>query len=144
MAESVFRHKVQTAGLDHHFRIDSAGTGNWHVGDNPDHRTIRTLRDHGIHQYSRARQVRSQDFEEFDHLFAMDDMNLSDLRRWPDGKAEKVSLILDWDAATKGEFVPDPYYGDQKDFEQVYQLLDRATDEVLVKLSRMHEITRTK
>lgn len=143
MAESIFRHKVQLANLDHTFLIDSAGTGDWHVGDNPDPRTIRVLREMGIEHFSRARQVHSRDFEIFDHLIAMDAANVTDLRRWPGAKPDKVSLMLNWGSRPTNQIVPDPYYGDHQNFVEVSRMLDHAADELLVKLREIHQIGRT-
>ena len=131
MAESLFRHK---AGSE--FEIESAGTGNWHVGHDPDRRTINTLAKHGIREYSKARQVRSDDFERFNYIIAMDEQNLDDLNSWPGAQREKVSLMMSWVEAPPTMNVPDPYHGHQEDFELVYELLDEATSELLEKLQR--------
>ncbi len=131
MAESLFRHKA--GGL---FEIESAGTGNWHVGHDPDRRTINTLAKHGIREYSKARQVTSSDFERFDYIIAMDKQNLDDLYSWPGALREKVSLMMSWVEGPRTMNVPDPYHGTMEDFEMVYELLDEATTELLEKLQR--------
>jgi protein-tyrosine phosphatase len=136
MAESVFRHKVALAGLTEQFEIQSAGTGDWHVGENPDPRTIRVLAGNGIHEFSRARQIKSSDFELFDHIVVMDLANQRDLGEWRGYDRSKVSLMSSWDPdATKME-VPDPYYGDIQDFEGVYVMLDVACQAMLAKLQQ--------
>lgn len=131
MAEALFRHKAGDG-----FEIESAGTGNWHVGHDPDRRTIRTLAEHGIHEYSKARQVTSSDFERFDFIIAMDEQNFEDLCAWPGARREKVSLMMSWVEAPPTQNVPDPYHGDMEDFELVYELLDEATTELLNILQR--------
>lgn len=131
MAESLFRHKAGDQ-----FEIESAGTGNWHVGQNPDRRTIATLAKHGITEFSKARQVQSADFERFDYIIAMDEQNLDDLYSWPGARREKVSLMMSWVEAPPTMSVPDPYHGDMSDFEEVYELLDEATDQLLDKITK--------
>ena len=134
MAESIFRHKVQQAGLGDSFVIESAGTGNWHVGDNPDSRTIAVLRQNGISHYSRARQVKPSDFRDFDHIIAMDMANARDLHNWSQAQPDKVSLMSSWNPKSTRIEVPDPYYGDEGDFAQVFTMLDEATECLLTKL----------
>lgn len=79
MAEAIFRHKVEAAGLSDSFVIESAGTGDWHVGQLPDPRTIKVLAANGVTKLTRARQVKSTDFSEFDQIIAMDIANERDL-----------------------------------------------------------------
>ncbi|MEI8282470.1 MAG: low molecular weight protein-tyrosine-phosphatase [Armatimonadota bacterium] len=136
MAESIFRHKVDRAGLTESFVIESAGTGDWHVGDNPDPRTIRVLAQNGVHQFSRARQFRTSDFVEFDQIIAMDLANERDLRDWNGSVLHKVTLMASWGDHGGRIEVPDPYYGDFDGFEEVFEMLDSTTDGLLVKLTK--------
>ncbi len=122
--------------------IDSAGTGNWHVGENPDPRTLSVLRANGIERFSRARQVQTSDFKTFDYIIAMDAMNVRDLQSWPGSDPSRITTMLEW--VGSNEPVPDPYYGDASDFEHVYALLDAATSELLVKILENHALSRTK
>lgn len=122
------------------FEIESAGTGNWHVGHDPDRRTISTLEKHGIQEYRKARQVRSEDFERFDYIIAMDEQNLDDLYAWPGAERDKVSLMMSWVDTPPTMNVPDPYQGTMEDFELVYELLDEATTELLEKLQRNRDL----
>lgn len=142
MAESIFRQKVQDGNLADEIFIDSAGTGDWHVGELPDPRTIKVLKANGIEQYSRARQVRSADFQEFDYIIAMDAMNVRDLHAWSGADPSRITTMLEW--VGSNDPVPDPYYGDASDFEHVYALLDAATSELLVKILENHALVRTK
>ena len=144
MAESIFRQKVREAGLSQHFVIESAGTGDWHVGQNPDPRTIRVLQENGIEHFSPARQVNTKDFQTFDYVIAMDKANLVDLYRWPGSRSEKVSLMLNWGPTANDDIVPDPYYGEYQNFQEVYQLLDEASEQILTKLLQIHQISRTR
>ena len=132
MAEAILRHKL--AALSD-VAVDSAGTGNWHVGENPDPRTIAVLQRHGIRDFSRARQLRTADFEEFDHIIGMDGANIRDILAWPGARPEKVSLAASWLDPNSTDPVPDPYYGTPADFESVFRQLDQISDAIQGKLS---------
>lgn len=132
MAESVFAFKVKELGLD--IECDSAGTGDWHVGQKPDPRTRKKLEENGIEFASRARQVKAKDFDEFDYIVAMDEANVRDLSRWENAKPAKISLMMDWSPGEQGTAVPDPYYGDASDFELVYQMVSRASEGLIKKI----------
>lgn len=134
MAESIFRHKVQQAGLSDLFLIESAGTGDWHVGDNPDPRTLHVLRQNGISEYSRARQVSSSDFARFDYIIAMDLANVRDLHNWVGAVPGRVSLMSHWNEHATLIEVPDPYYGDASGFDDVFKILNESTETLLTKL----------
>ncbi len=114
------------------FFIDSAGTGNYHIGQQPDKRSIAIAKQNGIDiSTQQCRQFEISDFENFDVVYVMDASNFSDvvkMARNPDDIA-KVKLILDNDSSTSSE-VPDPYFGDHKDFEEVFNLLDKACDAI--------------
>ena len=131
MAESVMLHKIRTMGLEEHFVIDSAGTGEWHVGHPPDPRTIAELAKHGIPWASRARQLRSEDFVDFDHVVAMDHSNVTNLKRWPRADASKVSLLRSWHPEADGDEVPDPYYGGPEGFAEIHAMIDQATSAMI-------------
>ena len=131
LAEGILKHKVEQHGLDWH--VDSAGTGNWHVGELPDHRSIATARQYDIDiTYQRARQFRTADFEHFDRIFVMDTQNYRDVLRLAqnDAQREKVQLILDLTHPGENRSVPDPYWDDDG-FEHVFQLLDAACGKLI-------------
>lgn len=110
MAEGVFRKLVADAGLADAIRIDSAGTGDWHVGERPDRRAIAEAAKHGIDITGlRARLVRPDDFETFDHVLAMDRDNLAALQRIVPRGGARPELFLRYAAAPNGTDVPDPY-----------------------------------
>lgn len=132
MAEAILRNKL--AGVSD-VAVDSAGTGNWHVGENPDPRTVAVLHRHGIHDFSRARQLRTADFEEFDHIIGMDAANIRDILAWPGAQPEKVSLAASWLDPNSTDPVPDPYYGTPADFERVYDQLDEITFAIFGKIT---------
>lgn len=131
MAEGIFDHLTQQAGLQDQIGSDSAGTGTWHIGQPANHNTLKVLQDHGIAYGGRARQLAPEDFEEFDHIVAMDESNYEDAVNWAGSKPEKVSLMLDWHPSTTVRSVPDPYYGGVDGFEHVYELLVPACQGLL-------------
>ncbi|KAK8004840.1 LMWPc-domain-containing protein [Apiospora arundinis] len=130
MAEGVFRSLTKDAPYkDLIDTVDSCGTGAYHAGDDPDDRTMSTLAQHGITDYTHAaRKVRPSDFDEFDYIFAMDRSNLSDLQRYvkkssPNAKSTqkaKVMLFGEYSGQTKAEIVSDPYYGGRQGFQTAY------------------------
>jgi protein-tyrosine phosphatase len=115
--------------------VDSCGTGGWHIEDMPDKRSIDTALKFGIDiSDQRARKLRSIDFEDFDWIFAMDIHNYNDLKTLAkEEEYHKIHLILD-SLATKGQSVPDPYYGGVDGFTKVYHLLNEAIDAWMEKL----------
>lgn len=126
LAEAAFRRAAADAGLALH--VDSAGTGAWHVGKAPDRRAQATALRHGIDiSRYRARQVVTQDFARFDHVFALDADNLADLRRMAAaGSPARVGLLLDLVPGRAGQSVADPYYGDEAGFEETWADVDAA------------------
>ena len=130
-AEAVLRHKLAAAGLDGHVEVDSAGTGDWHVGDPPDARSQRHAARRGYDLSAlRGRRVSEADFERFDLILAMDEDNLADLERLrPDGGRAELRLFA-------GRPVPDPYAGGPAGFEQVLDLVEAASEVLARDLAR--------
>jgi protein-tyrosine phosphatase len=129
-AEAVLRHRLGLAGLAAQVDIDSAGTGDWHVGEPPDRRSQRHARQRGYDLSSlRARRVTESDFEAFDLICAMDEDNLSELERLrpEDGGRAELRLFAPMP-------VPDPYMGGPEAFEQVLDLIEAAADGWIVEL----------
>jgi len=135
LAEAVFAGRVASEGLSDRIRADSAGTAGYHAGEAADRRSRACAARHGLSITHRARAVTSSDFRTFDLLVAMDQSNADDLRRRaPDAASRrKVRLLRDWDPAGTGD-VPDPYYGDEGDFEQVWHLCDRSVPGLLAEV----------
>lgn len=129
LAEGILQTKVG----DNHL-VDSAGTGDWHVGEQPDRRSVAVAKKYGVDiSDQRAMHFNPIFFEEFDFIFAMDEQNAIDLQKLARTKEEKekIKLILEGNGETKN--VPDPYYDGEEAFEHVYQLLDEATDGIIKK-----------
>jgi protein-tyrosine phosphatase len=129
-AEGVMRRLVADAGLDDGVEIDSAGTGGWHAGEPPDARATTAARQRGVTLQGGARQVRPDDFERFDLIVAMDRENLRELRALaPDDDArEKLRLLV------ADRDVPDPYYGGDRGFETVLDMVGAGCRELLDEL----------
>ncbi|VWD28691.1 phosphotyrosine protein phosphatase [Burkholderia lata] len=122
------RHQVDAAALADRIAIDSAGTGDWHVGEPPDTRAQAAARGRGYDLSAlRARQVSAADFERFDLLLAMDDANLAELhRRCPPQHRDKVRLLMEFAPDSTETEVADPYFGGAQGFEQVLDQVERA------------------
>lgn len=121
------------------FIVDSAGTGGWHAGEQPDKRSIDTARKHGINISNQsARQFKVSDFQNFDHIYVMDLSNYKNVLALAPNESskEKVKLILNEIFPDENIEVPDPYYGGTDGFEQVYQMLDKACDSIAEKLTK--------
>ncbi|WP_269618342.1 low molecular weight protein-tyrosine-phosphatase [Zhongshania sp. BJYM1] len=125
-AHGVFEKLVADAGLQDKIEIDSAGTGDWHIGRPPDERTQRAAKQRGYDlSHLRARQVTGADFHDFDYVLAMDKSNLKDLRSMAGDKSNcHVSLFLDFAESSWKREVPDPYYGGEDGFETVLELVE--------------------
>jgi protein-tyrosine phosphatase len=121
LAEAAFRLEAQRRGLE--VEVDSAGTGNWHVGEPPDRRAVGVAARHGVDiSHLRARQVSREDFERFDHILGLDRDNLAQLRALaPAGSRARLSLLLDHVAGREGEPVADPYYGGDAHFDVTWR-----------------------
>jgi len=129
LAHGIMEHLAKENKLD--WEIDSAGTGNWHVGEEPDRRSVRAAREHGIDISGQVcRLFRISDFDTYDHIFVMDKNNLGDIlamaRNQDDIK--KVKLLLG------DKIVPDPYYDDSQ-FEPVFQMIEEGCKEIIEQLT---------
>lgn len=137
------RHLVREAGLDDRIQIDSAGTGEWHVGEPRDRRSSEVGQRRGIPLGGRARQFVASDFARFDYVLAMDTQNLTTL--WdlaPDDAARaKVRLLRSYDPNSPADAdVPDPYYGGARGFDHVFDICEAACQGLLAHLRRAHAI----
>ncbi|MBL4570893.1 MAG: low molecular weight phosphotyrosine protein phosphatase [Alcanivorax sp.] len=132
-AEAVFREHVIAAGLEEQIRIDSAGTGDWHIGRAPDPRTREAAARRGYQMDAlRARQVSPQDFYEFDVVLAMDNANLADLQAMqPSDVTVTLGRFLDYSSEASVREVPDPYYGGEDGFDRVLDLIEGGAEGLL-------------
>lgn len=124
IADGVLRHRAASAMID--VVVDSAGTGDWHLGHPPDRRAQSIALQNGVDISGlRARQVTAGDFDTFDHIIAMDHRNLADLMALrPAGSRAKLSLLLDHADGIGLHDVPDPYCGSDDDFAETYRLVE--------------------
>jgi protein-tyrosine phosphatase len=130
-AEGTMRALADQAGLGGQVQLDSAGTGDWHVGEPPDGRATAAARARGIELNGAAREVTRKDFDDFDLVLAMDRSNMRALRRLApsDQARQKVRLLREFDPASAGAAdldVPDPYYGAAGGFDEVLDLVQAA------------------
>ncbi len=136
MAEGILRDKAIERGI--RLTIDSAGTNRFHTGEAPDHRAVAKMKEHG-HDITdlRARTIEPEDFGKFDRIYVMDASNMQNVLRVPHKPAHssKVRMFLNEFQPNGNQAVPDPYYGGDDGFEDVYQLLDKACDAFLNSLN---------
>lgn len=135
-AHGIFEHKVAQSLLAGRVTVESAGTGDYHLGKQPDARTQEAARARGYSlAHLRARQVTEDDFHRFDWILAMDRQNLANLKAMqPEGSRARVQLFLDLlDDPPKRE-VPDPYFGGSDGFVEVFDLCEAASDALLARL----------
>ncbi len=128
-AHGIFAGQVEAAGLEGSITVDSCGTGAWHVGEPPDARATAAARKRGYDLTPlRARQFEARDFQQFEYILAMDRSNLSHLEALqPDGFSGHLGLFLDFHPAAPSREVPDPYYGGDRGFEEVLDLVEAAS-----------------
>lgn len=134
VAEELVRRELAAAGVQ--AVVDSAGTGDWHVGRPADPRSREVARKHGLELGGRARQLALADFYEQDIILAMDAQNLADARRLlPPNSQTRLELMRDYDPEAPGADVPDPYYGGPEGFERMYEMLERSAREFARRVS---------
>lgn len=140
MAEAVFRHLVKQEGLDHVISVDSAGTGNWHIGKPPHHGTQRILTEKQIDFTGlKARQISKEDFHTFDYIIGMDSDNIAHLRRLVgDSSHAVIARFMDFVPNRRVDDVPDPYF--TGNFEEVYELVEEGCKHILERIKRDHSL----
>jgi protein-tyrosine phosphatase len=142
-AEIVFREHVKRAGLERRIGVESAGIGDWHVGQPPDERAIAHGRRRGYDLGPlRARQVQPEDFARFEWILAMDRRNLRDLALLrPADFQGHLGLFLDLAPELGVREVPDPYFGGADGFEKVLELTERASAVLLARIVETHRLS---
>lgn len=137
LAEGILASKLP----ENKFKVDSAGTGSWHIGNGPDERSIITAKKNGILiSNQKCRQITTNDFDYFDYIYVMDNTNYNDVLQLSEKQEhrKKVQLILNELFPNENVDVPDPYYGLQNGFDFVYQMLNEACDLIAKKLIEKH------
>jgi protein-tyrosine phosphatase len=140
LAEAMFNHKIKQAGLVGKVISDSCGTGDYHIGSQPDKRTIHVAMQHQVPINHACRQFIGRDLIEFDYVLAMDKSNHRNILFLANQLAhhEKVLLMRTFDQSDSHEEVPDPYHGGPKEFQDVYDILDRSLDGFMTFLKQRH------
>lgn len=136
LAEAIFLDQTMRKNVSAKFDVDSCGTSNYHIGDQPDARTIASAHKNGIKIDHFCRQLTTTDLDRFDLIIAMDKSNYQNILRLASTKGHtgKVCLMRDFDHEGTGKDVPDPYYGDAQMFQEVYDILDRSIQRLLIHL----------
>lgn len=135
LAEGILKHKAAENGLD--IEVDSCGTANYHVGESPDARSVKVANKYGVDLSNlRGRQFNIGDFEIFDRIFVMDKSNLDNVLALSldENHHKKVQLFLSVFPGVQDANVPDPYYGGDKGFEEVFKMLSKACDKLVSEL----------
>jgi len=133
LAEGILRSKTDPNKVV----VESAGTGGWHVGEQPDPRSIEVAKKNGVDiTYQRGKKFSAYDFEVYDHIYVMDTSNYRDVIQLAQNKLEreKVQLILDELFPGENVDVPDPYYGGHRGFDEVFNMLNEACEKIAARL----------
>ena len=136
LAEALFNKHVADRGLQNKYQAHSCGTAAFHIGEQPDARSRANARANGLSYTHAARQINSRDFQEFDMIVAMDDSNMRNLEQLKPHTEAPIKLMRDFDTGFEGSNVPDPYFGGEDGFQEVFDILDRSTKGLLDKLAR--------
>lgn len=136
LAEALFRKHIQSNGLEDKFNCDSCGTAAYHIRKKPDKRSVANALENGLNYTLNGRQLTSQDFKDFDYILAMDDSNLEDIQSLNNIGHSNIYKLRDFDTIEIGRDVPDPYFGGEQGFQDVYDIVDRATLNLLKDLSK--------
>ncbi|SMG08789.1 protein-tyrosine phosphatase [Marivirga sericea] len=135
LAEGLMSKKIAKLNIEEQFKIDSCGTADYHIGELPDERTRENALKNGLQLKQRARQFEAADFNRFDQILVMDNANKLKVIAFATSEEhlQKVQLMRDFeiDVNLQGTDVPDPYYGGVEGFQNVYDILDRCTSNLL-------------
>jgi len=137
LAEGILQHKAWQAGLQ--WSVESAGTGNWHIGEPPHHSSTKVAKLNGVDiSKQRARQFVKEDFLNYDFIYVMDSSNFNDVKRMS-GKLfdeTKIDLLLNTLHPGENRSVPDPWFGEEDGYHEVFTMLDKACEQIIQK----HEV----
>lgn len=134
LGEGIMLHFIEEKKLYKHFQVDSAGTAGYHIGEAPDHRTIANAKKNGVDiSKLRARKFSVEDFDAFDKIYVMDDSNYNNVITLAKNTKHKnkVDYLLNVLHPKQNKHVPDPYYGTEKDFEAVFQMVRQACQKII-------------
>ncbi|WKN40556.1 low molecular weight protein-tyrosine-phosphatase [Tunicatimonas pelagia] len=146
MAEAVFNSLVEKNGLAGLIDSDSAGTSDYHIGEPPDSRTMDVVQKYHLNLDHQGRQFTTHDFHKFNYIMAMDQSNLSNIKRLLPSQAsdDTIFLMRDFDDKAGAKNVPDPYWSEADGFEEVYQILLRSCQNFIDYLKKNHtDLART-
>ncbi len=135
LAEGILKSKLDPK----HYQIDSCGTSNYHIGSKPDKRSIQIAQKHNIDISSqKAAQFKNSDFDTYDYIYVMDNANYKDIIKLTQNPVHKnkVNQILNELHLDSNLDVPDPYYGGEQGFQEVYEMLDKACENIATKLKK--------
>ncbi len=140
LAEGLFLKHLHDRGLEQDFIVDSAGTSDAHTGQPADSRTRKNALENGVQLTHRARQFRKQDFVDYDLILVMDNSNMRNVKALEPAllveDIAEVRLMRDFDVLAPGTEVPDPYYGGERGFQEVFDMLHRSTAHLLDHLTQ--------
>lgn len=139
LAEAIFQTKITQRKLDHLIEVDSCGTSNYHIGDLPDPRTIRNAKKNDIEINHRGRQLSLNDIDHYDFIIAMDRSNYKNILSMEGAIAQdhKISLLRNFSNEPNAD-VPDPYNGEEQEFQDVFDILDRSINSFIDYLAINH------
>ncbi len=148
LAEAIFKKQLQERGLEEKYSAESCGTSGLHAGERPDARTIRNARHHDLEILHLGRQLSSSDFSKFDLILTMDRSNyqdVMDVARKISGPKADVKMIRSYDSESLGaQDVPDPWYGNENGFEEIFQMLWRTCSELIDNLEAQPAVQEKK
>ena len=141
LAEAIFNSKIEKHKLSSFFNVESSGTADYHVGEEPDKRTIAVSREHNVPINHFAQQLKTSHFKQFDYLIVMDESNRSNtLEIASSSSGYELFMMREFDSIDKGSAVIDPWFGDIEGFEECFQTLDRSCDGFLHFLVEKHKL----
>lgn len=140
LAEAIFKHKISKKGFGHVVEAHSCGTANYHVGDSPDHRTMANAKKNGVEIDHVGQQLSLQHLEEYDFILAMDRSNHTNILKLEGANKHirKIFMMRSFESASQQLEVPDPYYGSEHDFQQVFDILDHSMELFIQHLEKEH------
>ncbi len=137
LAEHLFKKHLKQKDIFQYFHVESCGTGGWHQGENADIRTLKNATKNGLNFNHSARQIKPSDEETFHYVLAMDNQNIIDIKK-VFNYSKNVFLLSEFSQEFYNKPIPDPYYGNEKDFDEVFHLLNKTTLELANKLEQLY------